>query len=86
MSLSKDQRVVLAKVCRSDLRGTRYRAETSGERVTLASLYRTRLLERWAWRGVEGERDAAYEYAPHPKVRQALYEAHHQGPSRSGRQ
>ncbi len=39
-----------------------FRARSSGERVTLASLWRHGLLERRAWRGVEGEPDAAHEY------------------------
>ena len=32
------------------------RASYAGERVTLASLYYRGLMERRAWRGVEGER------------------------------
>ncbi len=73
--LTERQRSVFVKVCKADLQGKRYRAEDSGERVTLASLYRGHaLLVRWAWRGEEGERDAAYEYALHPKVREALQE------------
>jgi len=56
------------------MRGERYRAADSGERVTLASLYRGHgLLVRWAWRGVEGESDAAYEYALDPKVSAELH-------------
>jgi hypothetical protein len=45
-----------------------YRAGSSGlghprgEAVTLASLYRAGVLERRAWRGREGEADAAHEY------------------------
>ena len=71
--LSERQRLVFVKVCLADINGKRYRAESSGERVTLASLYRTRrLLDRWAWRGVEGDADAAYEYALHPKAREEL--------------
>ncbi len=41
-----------------------YRATRSGERVTLASLYRAGLLARRARRGNDGEPDAAYEYRP----------------------
>ena len=41
-----------------------YRAQGSGERVTLASLYRKGRLTRRAWRGREGEPDAAHEYRP----------------------
>lgn len=39
-----------------------YRARSSGERVTLASLFRKGLLKRRAWRGQEGDADAAHEY------------------------
>jgi hypothetical protein len=39
-----------------------YRAHSNGERVTLASLYRAKVLQRRAWRGVEGDADAAHEY------------------------
>lgn len=40
-----------------------HRARSSGERVTLASLHRKGLLQRRAWRGAEGDADAAHEYA-----------------------
>ncbi len=71
--LTERQKFVFAKVAKADLKGERYRAADSGERVTLASLYRGHaLLVRWAWRGVEGERDAAYEYSLHPKVKEEL--------------
>ena len=71
--LTDRQRTVFVQVCKAHLKGARYRAADSGERVTLASLYRGQgLLVRWAWRGVEGERDAAYEYALHPKVSEEL--------------
>lgn len=39
-----------------------FRARSNGERVTLASLWRAGVLERRAWRGIEGEADAAHEY------------------------
>lgn len=61
--LTLNQRAVLEKVVRANLLGQRYRAAGSGERVTLASLYRHGLLVRWAWRGQEGEEGAAHEYA-----------------------
>jgi hypothetical protein len=70
--LSPRQRFVLAQVYRANIKGERYRAADSGERVTLASLYRLRLVERWAWRGQEGARDAAHEYALNPVVREEL--------------
>lgn len=38
------------------------RALSSGDRVTLASLHTRGLLERRAWRGAEGEANAAHEY------------------------
>lgn len=46
-----------------------FRARGNGERVTLASLYRRGALERRVRRGVEGDPDAAYEYAPAHRVR-----------------
>ncbi len=40
-----------------------FRARRSGERVVLANLWRHHdRLERRAWRGTEGEANAAYEY------------------------
>lgn len=40
-----------------------FRARRSGERVTLANLWRHHgKLERRAWRGTEGASNAAYEY------------------------
>lgn len=39
-----------------------FRAPSHGDRVTLASLYKHGLLQRRAWRGVEGSADAAHEY------------------------
>lgn len=56
------QQIVLRKVFMTSYRGEWYRAEDSGERVTLASLWRHGALERRAWRGNEGEADAAHEY------------------------
>lgn len=44
-----------------------YRARSNGERVTLASLFRKRILTRRAWRGEEGSPDAAHEYRPTPE-------------------
>lgn len=41
-----------------------FRARSSGERVTLASLWRAGFLERRAWRGKEGSANAANEYRP----------------------
>lgn len=45
-------------------KGEWYRANGNGQRVTLSSLYRRGYLERRAWRGREGEADAAHEYRP----------------------
>lgn len=59
---------------------TWFRARSSGERVTLASLYRARLLERRAWRGVDGAADAAYEYHLSAEVIVALKTALQGGP------
>ena len=60
--MTKLQRYVFGVVSAHHLRGLWYRAASSGERVTLASLYRAGALTRRAWRGNEGEADAAYEY------------------------
>jgi len=60
--VTKLQRYVFGVVSAHHLRGLWYRAASSGERVTLASLYRAGVLTRRAWRGNEGEADAAYEY------------------------
>jgi hypothetical protein len=73
--VTKLQRYVLGKVSAQHLRGLWYRAATSGERVTLASLYRAGALKRQAWRGQEGEADAAYEYRLTEVADQALRQA-----------
>lgn len=44
-----------------------------GERVTLASLHSKGYLVRRAWRGVEGDADAAHEYRVSPTVFDAWY-------------
>lgn len=62
MKLTKLQREVLAHVSVATVRGQWYRAASSGQRVTLASLFYKRILQRRAWRGLEGEADAAHEY------------------------
>ncbi len=66
---SKLQRITTISVLRATLRNEWYRAgaddahgSPAGERVTLASLFRGRMLVRRAWRGVDGEASAAYEY------------------------
>lgn len=57
------QRAVTARVIARWRDGHRwYRAASSGERVTLASLYRVGALERRAWRGRGA--NAAHEYRP----------------------
>ena len=71
--LSPRQKFVLGQVYRANIKGERYRAADSGERVTLASLFRVRLLDRWVWRGIEGEANAAHEYELHPVVREELH-------------
>lgn len=70
--MTKLQRYVLGVVSAHHLRGLWYRAARSGERVTLASLYRAGALTRRAWRGNEGEADAAYEYRLTPEADQVL--------------
>ena len=49
-----------------------YRARTSGERVTLAALWRGGVLERRARRGTSGASDAAHEYRPSASFLAAL--------------
>lgn len=56
------QRATLARCVRASFRGQWYRAASSGERVTLASLWRRGWLGRRTWRGVEGAANAAHEY------------------------
>jgi hypothetical protein len=73
--MTKIQRYVFGRVASQHLRGAWYRAETSGQRVTLASLYRSGVLTRRAWRGQEGEADAAYEYRLTELAEQALRQA-----------
>jgi hypothetical protein len=73
--MTKLQRYVLGVVSAHHLRDVWYRAASSGERVTLASLYRNGALVRRAWRGNEGEADAAYEYRLSTVADQALREA-----------
>ena len=71
-SMTKLQRYVLGVVAAHHLRGVWYRAARSGERVTLASLYRAGVLRRRAWRGNEGEADAAHEYKLTPEAERVL--------------
>ena len=72
--MTKLQRYVFGVVAAHHLRDLWYRAAGSGERVTLASLYRAGALKRRAWRGNEGEADAAYEYRLSPEADQVLRE------------
>lgn len=78
--MTKLQRHVLGIVSAHHLRGLWYRAARSGERVTLASLCRAGALQRRAWRGNEGEADAAYEYRLTEVAEQALRQALGQAP------
>ena len=70
--MTKLQRYVFGVVSAHHLRNLWYRAASSGERVTLASLYRAGVLMRRAWRGNEGEADAAYEYRLAKEAEQVL--------------
>jgi hypothetical protein len=70
--LTDNQKIVLVLVHRVTVRGGWYRATTSGERVTLASLHSHGLLVRRARRGHEGDANAAYEYQSSPIVQQAF--------------
>lgn len=55
-------RETLAHVTREHFAGRWARARRHGERPSLAALHARGFLVRRAWRGVEGEADAAYEY------------------------
>lgn len=72
--LSASQRHVLAVVILATAKGKWIRATRSGERVTLASLHRAGLVLRRAWRGAEGEADAAHEYKATHQVMAAWQE------------
>ena len=73
--MTSNQKAVLAAVLVATWAGGWFRARRHGERVTLASLYHNRLCERRAWRGREGEADAAYEYQAAPAVLSVAAEA-----------
>ena len=66
------QRLMLVRVALTEADGDWYRARSSGERVTLASLHTRGLLLRRAWRGTEGDRSAAHEYRLHELLRREL--------------
>jgi len=72
--VTERQKEVTLAVGRATMRGTWYRAASSGQRVTLASLFRAGMLKRRAWRGVEGAADAAHEYQLSDKMIAALKE------------
>lgn len=73
--MTQRQQETFRRVLRSTLGGTWYRASGSGERVTLASLFRAGALSRRAWRGNEGAPDAAHEYRVSELVLRHLREA-----------
>jgi hypothetical protein len=56
------QKLVAGKVAAATMRGEWYRAESSGQRVTLASLLRAGVVVRRVWRGRTGSANAAHEY------------------------
>jgi hypothetical protein len=60
--VTERQQIVGDKVAAATMRGEWYRAESSGERVTLASLLRAGALVRRVWRGRTGSANAAHEY------------------------
>ena len=62
MALTLNQKRSLLRGILAARRDEWVRAESAGERVTLASLYYAGFLERRAWRGVDGAANAAYEY------------------------
>lgn len=88
--LSANQRAIFAAVAKAAMAGPDawYRAGQAGighprgEAVTLASLC-PRLLQRRAWRGQDGEPDAAYEYRLTKEAEDAVRTALAQGMHRS---
>ena len=56
------QQSTFRAVLRSHRDGQWYRAASSGQRVTLASLFYAGALERRVWRGTKGDPNAAHEY------------------------
>ncbi len=60
--LSENQMATLVNVAKAHARSGWYRASRSGERVTLASLYRGGWLERHVWRAGKSTADNAHEY------------------------
>jgi hypothetical protein len=56
------QREVAFRVTDAHVKGQWYRACSSGERVTLASLFRAGVLERRVWRTGKNSADNAHEY------------------------
>lgn len=70
--MTNRQKLVFEDVLRQTLRGQWYRAAGNGERITLASLFRCSALVRRAWRGQEGESNAAHEYRVSPETLRAI--------------
>lgn len=69
--MTERQQFVLRRVIAAHRRGGKwYRAASSGERVTLASLFHRQALDRRIWRGKN--RDAAHEYQVGPHIRLQL--------------
>jgi hypothetical protein len=55
-------------VAREHAAGRWARARRSGERASLAALHARGFVVRRAWRGTEGDADAAYEYQLAPGI------------------
>lgn len=68
------QRKVACKVGAATVRDEWYRAESSGERITLASLLRAGVVVRRVWRGRTRDTNAAHEYQLASAAIQALKE------------
>jgi hypothetical protein len=69
------QRKVACKVGAATMRNEWYRAESSGERITLASLLRAGVVVRQVWRARTRDTNAAHEYQLAAAVIAALKEA-----------
>ncbi len=70
-TLTNKQRGQIRRLGTGDVVAWR-RARDHGERVTLASLRSRGILERRAWRGKEGDPNAAYEYRLVNRIRAAV--------------
>lgn len=74
-ALTPVARESLTHVSREHFAGRWARARRHGERASLAALHARGLVVRRAWRGAEGQADAAYEYRLGPELEAAIRRA-----------